>query len=311
MKKQRNGWNGMKFFMRSLKMIDQVCTYIGTLCALHGKPPHQTQFTSINLEGFLFFAEAIYSILKRMHRAARIPDDDAEALQIGANRWKGSHVFSAFRCFTPLVPGDPWGWLFNSMRVRWIKKKHICFFPRLVKLFDRSARSLWSETQPFPAWRFAAVTIWKWRFLMTRFQTTNKYMATGGNCTGSRVPEKIMHSKSGELQSDQMFPMVTVPLDTLLKMTEMHTHEKLMETWRLGFVWLQGSATSKHPWEPSEQRENFRASKQKVEVEKWIITSHGILNHNHHIYAREKLMSCPNGGIIGLLSFISHYPPWN
>ena len=44
---------------------------------------------------FLFFAEAIYSILKRMHRAARIPDDDAEALQIGARRqwyrWKGSH----------------------------------------------------------------------------------------------------------------------------------------------------------------------------------------------------------------------------
>ena len=59
-------------------------------------------------------------------------------------------------------------------------------------------------------------------------------MVTGGNCTGSRVPEKMMHSKSGELQSDQMFPMVTVPLDTLLKMTEMHTHEKLMETWRLG-----------------------------------------------------------------------------
>lgn len=43
-----------------------------------------------------FGAKAIYSILKRMHRAARIPDDDAEALQIGANRrqwyrWKGSH----------------------------------------------------------------------------------------------------------------------------------------------------------------------------------------------------------------------------
>lgn len=51
---RRNGWNGMKFLMRSLKMIDQVCTYIGTLCALNGKPPHQTQFTSINLEGFFF-----------------------------------------------------------------------------------------------------------------------------------------------------------------------------------------------------------------------------------------------------------------
>ena len=43
----------------------------------------------------------------------------------------------------------------------------------------------------------------------------------------------MMHSKSGELQSDQMFPMVTVPLDTLLKMTEMHTHEKLMEAGEL------------------------------------------------------------------------------
>lgn len=68
---------------------------------------------------------------------------------------------------------------------------------------------------------------------------TNKHMVTGGNCIGSRVPEKMMHSKSGELHSDQMFPMVTVPLDTLLKMTEMHTHEKLMETWRWGFVFLQ------------------------------------------------------------------------
>ena len=69
-------------------------------------------------------------------------------------------------------------------------------------------------------------------------------MVTGGNCTGSRVPEKMMHSKSGELQSDQMFPMVTVPLDTLLKMTEMHTHEKLMENLAVG---LCVPATSKHP----------------------------------------------------------------
>lgn len=289
--KQRNGWNGMKFFMRPLKMIDQVCTYIGTLCALNGKPPHQTQFTSINLEGFLFFAEAIYSILKRMHRAARIPDDDAEALQIGANprqwyRWKGSHFL-----FPHFAASHHWSQETHGMAVQFnagTVDQYIIFV---------FSQDLWSclTLQPghyglrlsFSSWKVCCFSIWKWRFLMTRFQTTNKYMVTGGNCTGSRVPEKMMHSKSGELQSDQMFPMVTVPLDTLLKMTEMHTHEKLMETWRLGFVWLQGSATSKHPREPSEQREHSRASKQKVEVEKWIITSHGILNHSHHIYAWE------------------------
>ena len=47
-----------------------------------GKTPHQTHSPQSTWK--VSSAEAIYSILKRMHRAARIPDDDAEALQIGA-----------------------------------------------------------------------------------------------------------------------------------------------------------------------------------------------------------------------------------
>lgn len=57
--------------------------------------------------------------------------------------------------------------------------------------------------------------------------------------------------------------------------------------WKLGGWGVCVPATSKHPWESSEQREHSRASKRKVEVEKWIIASKGILNHNHHMYAWE------------------------
>ena len=137
------------------------------------------------------------------------------------------------------------------------------------------------------------------------FSQPTNILVTGGNFIGSRVREKMMHSKSGELQSDQMFPMVTVPLDTLLKMTEMHAHEKLTETWQ-GLVWLQGSAASKYPSESSEPRENCRASKRKVEVAKNGSTSHDILNHNRDIYAWEYLLCCPDGAIIGLL-LINYY----
>ena len=43
-------------------------------------------------------AQEVFHLLKRMHRAARIPDDDAEALQIGA--W--SILFNCWRAVAHL-----------------------------------------------------------------------------------------------------------------------------------------------------------------------------------------------------------------
>lgn len=100
-------------------MIDEICTYM-YLCALNGN--HQTH--SLQSSWKVSLAKAIYSILKRMHRAARIPDDDAEALQIGARGSGKDPMLTAFRCFTP-QKGDPF-WQFKYAG-GWINTSHLFF----------------------------------------------------------------------------------------------------------------------------------------------------------------------------------------
>ena len=88
-----------------------------------------------------FGAKAIYSILKRMHRAARIPDDDAEALQIGANRrqwyrWKGSHFL-----FPHFAASHHWSQETHGMAVQFNAGRGGSIYHVIIFVFSQD---LWS-----------------------------------------------------------------------------------------------------------------------------------------------------------------------
>ena len=162
--KQRNGWNGMKFLIRSLKMIDQVYIHRYPMCfKWKGHLIRHIHFNQLGKVSFFRWGHL-------QHPEAHAPCSPHPWRWCGGSPDRRQPVeripcFFSISLLHSIGPRRPMGWLFNSMRVRWINKKHICFFPRLVKLFDRSARSLWSETQLFQLagllrWRFEGDDFW-------------------------------------------------------------------------------------------------------------------------------------------------------